>query len=194
MDADHGRDQLTRRSVTGIILLLNNTPILWVSKRQNTVETLAYGSELVASRIAIEHIIAMRYCLRMLGVQLEECSTMVRDNMAVILNTTIPSSAIKKKHQACNYHKIRESIAAGFILYGHSPSEDNVADIMTKPLGKLLFEKATSQYLFRKTPNSHAEEIEEKEEKKNFYGSITCHAYFKKNIFKKKHYLKKLYI
>ena len=68
VDADHGRDQLIRRSVTGIILLLNNTPILWVSKRQNTVETSTYGSELVASRIAIEHIIAMRYCLRMLRV------------------------------------------------------------------------------------------------------------------------------
>ena len=165
VDADHGRDQLTRRSVTGIILLLNNTPILWVSKRQNTVETSTYGSELVASRIAIEHIIAMRYCLRMLGVQLEESSTMVGDNMAVILNTTIPSSAIKKKHQACNYHKIRESIAAGFVIYGHIPSEDNVADIMTKPLGKLLFEKATSQYLFRKVSTPTDEEKQEKQEK-----------------------------
>ena len=98
VDADHARDQLTRRSVTGIILLLNNTPILWVSKRQKTVETSTYGSELVASRIAIELIISMRYCLRMLGVKLEESSLLVGDNMAVILNTTIPTSAIKKKH------------------------------------------------------------------------------------------------
>ena len=104
----------------------------------------------MASRIAIDHIIAMRYCLRMLGVKLEDTSLMVGDNMAVILNTTIPSSAIKKKHQACNYHKVRESIAAGFINYGHIPSEDNVADIVTKPLGRVLFEKLTSQYLFRK--------------------------------------------
>ena len=85
--------------------------------------------------------------------------------MAVILNTTIPSSAIKKKHQACNYHKIRECLAAGFIEYGHIPSEDNVADIMTKPLGKVLFEKATSQYLFRRISNSDIEEKPEKEEK-----------------------------
>jgi len=165
VDADHGRDQLTRRSVTGIILLLNNTPILWVSKRQNTVETSTYGSELVASRIAIEHMIAMKYCLRMLGVKLEDSSMMVGDNMAVILNTTIPSSAIKKKHQACICQKIRECLAAGFIGNGHIPSEDNVADIMTKPLGKVLFEKATSQYLFRKISNSDIEEKEEKEEK-----------------------------
>lgn len=165
VDADHARDQSTRRSVTGIILLLNNTPIQWISKRQNTVETSTYGSELVATRIAIEHIIAMRYCLRMLGVQLEDSSMMVGDNMAVILNTTIPSSAIKKKHQACNYHKIRECLAAGFIEYGHIPSEDNVADIMTKPLNKALFERITSQYLFRKSSSLKSEKQEEKEEK-----------------------------
>ena len=98
VDADHARDQLTRRSVTGIVLLLNNTPILWVSKRQKTVETSTYGSELVASRIAIELIISMRYQLRMLGVKLENSFLMVGDKMAVILSTTIPSSAIKKKH------------------------------------------------------------------------------------------------
>ena len=150
VDADHARDQLTRRSVTGIILLLNNTPIIWISKRQKTVETSTYGSELVASRIAIELIISMRYCLRMLGVKLEDSSLLVGDNMAVILNTTIPSSALKKKHQACNYHKIRESIAAGFINYGHIPSSDNLADITTKPLGRIAFERLTSQYLFRR--------------------------------------------
>lgn len=139
VDADHARDQLTRRSVTGIILLLNNTPIQWISKRQNTVETSTYGSELVASRIAIEHIIAMRYCLRMLGVQLEDSSMMVGDNMAVILNTTITSSAIKKKHQACNYHRLRESIAAGLLIFAQIKSKENMADILTKPLPCVIF-------------------------------------------------------
>ena len=156
--ADHARDQLTRRSVTGIVLLLNNTPISWVSKRQKTVETSTYGSELVASRIAIEVLISMRYCLRMLGVKLEDSSLLVGDNMAVVLNTTIPSSALKKKHQACNYHKIRESIAAGFISYGHIPSTSNLADITTKPLARVLFEQLASQYLFRKLSSSEESE------------------------------------
>ena len=67
-----------------------------------------------------------------------------------ILNTTIPSSALKKKHQACNYHKVRESIAAGFIKYGHIKSENNVADILTKPLGRVAFERLCNKYLFRR--------------------------------------------
>ena len=60
MDADHARDKLTRRSVTGIIILLNNTPISWYSKRQKTVELSTYGSELVASRLAVEQLIVLR--------------------------------------------------------------------------------------------------------------------------------------
>ena len=38
-DADHAHDILTRRSVTGILLLVMNTPVKWISKRQKTVET-----------------------------------------------------------------------------------------------------------------------------------------------------------
>ena len=56
VDADHARDKVTCRSVTGIVLLLNNTPIYWVSKRQKTVETSTFGSEFVTLRIATELI------------------------------------------------------------------------------------------------------------------------------------------
>jgi hypothetical protein len=49
VDADHAHDLVTRRSITGILMMLNNTSIRWVSKRQKTVETSTYGSELVAS-------------------------------------------------------------------------------------------------------------------------------------------------
>ena len=100
VDADHARDQVSRCSVTCILVLLNNTPIFWYAKCQKTMETSTYGSEIVAARIAIEILIALRYRLRMLGANLEKQSMLVGDNMAVVLNTTIPSSLLKKKHQA----------------------------------------------------------------------------------------------
>jgi hypothetical protein len=60
VDADHAHDLVTRRSITGILIILNNTPVRWISKRQKTVETSTYGSELVASRIAKELILEVR--------------------------------------------------------------------------------------------------------------------------------------
>ena len=149
VDADHARDKVTRRSVSGILMLINNTPISWISKRQKTVETSTYGSEMIAARIAVDEIIALRYKLRMLGVMLEEKSIMVGDNMLVVLSTTLPSSAIKKKHLSCNYHRIREAVAGGIIDFGHIDTKDNLADVLTKPLGTGAFHQLLGKYILR---------------------------------------------
>ena len=66
-DANHAGCLQTRRSVMGIVMFLNKTPVKWYSKQQNTIETSTYGSELVAARIATEFAIELRYKLRMLG-------------------------------------------------------------------------------------------------------------------------------
>jgi hypothetical protein len=94
VDADHARDKVTCCSVTEIVLLLNNTSIAWVSKWQKTVETSTYGSELVVARIAVDLLIEMRYKIWILGIQVEKFSVLVEDNMAVVINTTLPSSAL----------------------------------------------------------------------------------------------------
>ena len=60
VDADHAHDQVTRRPITGIILFLNNTPIRWVCKRQKTVESSTYGSELVAACIVTKLIMEVQ--------------------------------------------------------------------------------------------------------------------------------------
>ena len=109
---------------------------------------------MVVSRIAFEMIISMKYFLYMLGINLKPSLALVGDNRAVVLNTTIPSSALKKKHQACNYHKVRESIAAGFIRYGYIRSKGNVSDLLTEPLVRSILERLCSKYLFRKAQST----------------------------------------
>ena len=149
VDADHAHDLVTRRSVTGILVFLNNTPIRWVSKRQKTVETSTYGSEMVAARIATELIMELRYQLRMIGVPIDGPAVMFGDNQSVVLNTTVPSSVLKKKHHACAYHRVREAIAANILVFRHIRSEENFADILTKPLANNTFHALSKPHLFR---------------------------------------------
>ena len=52
--ADHGGDKVTRQSQTGIVLFGNSAPLIWYSKRKNTVESSTFGAEFVALRIATE--------------------------------------------------------------------------------------------------------------------------------------------
>ena len=151
-DADHAHDILTRRSVTGILLMVNNTPVKWISKRQKTVETSTYGSELVAAKQAVELILEYRYKLCMMGAKIDESALLLGDNKSVILNTTMPSSVLKKKHCAVSYHKVREMIAAKVLRFASIESVNNYADVLTKPLGPNAFKNLIDPLLFRSLP------------------------------------------
>jgi len=133
-DASHSSCLVTRRSTTGILMFLNNTPILWYSKRQATVETSTYGSEMVAGRIAVEQAIDLRYILRMLGVEVRGATTLFGDNSSMITNTSLPHSTLKKRSNANAYHRVREAVAAGFIRMVHCGTKYNLADIGTKAM------------------------------------------------------------
>jgi hypothetical protein len=63
VDADHAGCKATRRSHTGVILFVNKAPILWYSKRQNTVETSTFSSEFCAMKTAIDMIEGLCYKL-----------------------------------------------------------------------------------------------------------------------------------
>jgi hypothetical protein len=84
----------------------------------------------------------------MLGVPVNDPTIMLGDNKAVLQNTTVPSSMLKKKHNAIAYHRVRESIAGGILRFFHIPSTENLADILTKPLGRHLFHQITEAILF----------------------------------------------
>ena len=134
VDADHAGCQLTRRSHTGVILYINRAPIIWYSKRQNTVESSTFGSEFIAMKIAVELIEGLRYKLRMMGVPVEDPCNVFCDNEAVVKNSTRPESTLKKKHQAIAYHRTREAQAAGTVRIAKEDGETNLADIFTKLL------------------------------------------------------------
>jgi len=142
IDADHAGNRVTRRSQTGILLFLNRAPIIWYSKRQNTVETSTFGSEFVAMRIAVELIEALQYKLRMFGIPLDGPTNVFCDNEVVTKNATIPESTLKKKHNSIAYHRAREAVAAETIQVAKEDGSTNLADVLTK-----LLPQATKEFL-----------------------------------------------
>ena len=132
VDADHASDRVSRRSRSGVLIYLNRSPIVWYSKRQNSVETSTFGSEFVALKVATELIAGLRYKLRMMGVPIAGATNVLVDNQSVVYNTTLPSSTLKKKSNAIAYHYVRENVAADVIRIRYCRSEDNLADMLTK--------------------------------------------------------------
>jgi Reverse transcriptase (RNA-dependent DNA polymerase) len=134
VDADHAENLVTRRSHTGIVIFLSQAPVVWYSKRQNSVETSTFGSEFVALRIAVELIQALGYKLRMFGVPVVDATDVFCDNQAVVFNSSIPQSMLAKKHNAICFHRVREAVASGMIRVAKVQSEFDLADGFTKSL------------------------------------------------------------
>ena len=74
---------------------------------------------------------------------------MLGDNNSVVLNTSVPSSILKKKHHACAYHQVCEAIASGIVNFVHIQSETNYADMLSKPLANDAFHNLVKPLLFR---------------------------------------------
>ena len=92
--------------------MLNNAPIYWHSKKQTSVETSNFGSEMMEMNQAADYIRGFRYKLRMFGIPVEEPAYMYSDNQSVLAVSTRPESTLKKKAQRIAFHFIREGCAA----------------------------------------------------------------------------------
>ena len=132
VDTNLFHDALSGRSVTGILHMLNATPIDWYSKKQATVETATYGSEFVAARICVEQTIDLRNTLRYLGVPIQDQSYMFGDNESVVNSSSIPHAKLQKRHNALSFHHVREAVASKYAGFYLLPGADNPADIMSK--------------------------------------------------------------
>ena len=72
---------------------------------------------------------------------------MLGDSMSVVLNSSVPSS-ILKKHNTIAYHRVREAITAIVMRFAYIKSEENASDILTKPLSNNTFHHLVMKWLF----------------------------------------------
>ena len=88
----------------------------------------------MAMRHAVEEVVALRYILRCLGVNVDTSSAVYGENLGVIQNATIKDNVLKKKHVAISYHKVREAVVVVIIFAIKIALADNFADCLTKSL------------------------------------------------------------
>ena len=136
VDASHAANKVTRRSHSGYVVFLNRAPIVWYSKRQQTVETSTFSAEFIAMKVCLEAIQHLRFKLRCFGIPMPqgEPTYVYCDNESVVKNTTNVESTLNKKHSSIAYHHCRWCVAAGIISITHISTHDNIADCFTKRL------------------------------------------------------------
>ena len=89
VESDHTCDNITMKSVTGILNFFGRTLVLSISNRQEEIDTSTQGAEFYAMKMAAEEVIAIHYMLRCLGVKVMHKSLLFGDNKGVVQNATV---------------------------------------------------------------------------------------------------------
>ena len=150
VDSDHCGDVVSRRSRTGVIIFCGSAPIVWHSKKQGSVETSSFGSELTAMKTAVELVEGLRYKLRMMGVPLDGFCHLKADNMSVVHNCSNPASQLKKKSNSICYHFVRERCSgkSPVCRVSYCPTDANLADVATKSSAAPVKKRLAMRMLF----------------------------------------------
>ncbi len=140
-DANWAGDVDTTRSVSGYVFKVANSTISWCSKKQATVAKSTTEAEYVSLSHASQEAIWMRRLLCDIGCKTDQPTLLYEDNQGAIEISKHPKFHNRTKHIDITFHFIRERISSNEIKVVYCPSDDMLADIMTKGLPKERFEK-----------------------------------------------------
>ena len=138
-DADWGRDLDSRRSTTGVIILLNDATVVWRSSKQQTVALSTMEAEYMALTDAAKEIKWIRQLFDELhyGITPRPSTILKTDNQGALALAKNPVHHTRSKHIDIKHHYIRETIAQGIVWLKHVSTSDMAADFLTKPLGRV---------------------------------------------------------
>lgn len=137
-DADFASDDISRHSTSGIICLVNDSPIIYKSQLQPTVSISTTEAELVAACHVIKEVIWLKQCISELKCSIASVDLYVDNQAAIkIIDNQIISPRVK--HLDIKYKFVLEAKKMHDIKTSYISSENQLADLLTKPLPKIRF-------------------------------------------------------
>jgi hypothetical protein len=140
-DASYAEDKFDRKSTGGYIFKMNGGAISWKSTKQKIVTLSSCEAEYVALTEAAKEAMWIKLLDKNVKKSEEKIMTIYEDNQSTIKLSKNPIQSDKSKHIDVRYHFIREKVEEKKIDVKYIPTTDQVADIFTKSLGKILHEK-----------------------------------------------------
>ncbi|XP_020674288.1 uncharacterized protein LOC110093670 [Dendrobium catenatum] len=138
-DADWASDTTDRKSITGFCTFLGNNLISWSVKKQTTVSKSSTEAEYRALASALSDVIWLRRLLLDFQIHLDQPTTIFCDNISALALAHNPVFHARTKHIEIDHHFISDHIQKNTIVAAHINSDDQPADILTKPLSTSRF-------------------------------------------------------
>ncbi|KAD3641836.1 hypothetical protein E3N88_31060 [Mikania micrantha] len=139
-DSNYARDLEDRKSTSGYVCLLSGAAISWSSKKQSIVTLSTTEAEYVAATSCVCHCVWLKGLLEELGEKFEMAVDIWCDNSSTIKLSKNPVMHSRTKHIDVRFHYLRDLVNQEVVNLEFCKSEEQVADIMTKPLKMEMFE------------------------------------------------------
>nr|AAU90089.1 putative polyprotein [Oryza sativa Japonica Group] len=138
-DSDMAGDVDDRKSTTGVLFKLGENLITWQSQKQKIVALSSCEAEYIAATTAACQGIWLARLLGELQMKKPCCAMLKVDNKSAINLCKNPVLHDRSKHIDTRYHFIRERVERKEVEVEYTSSAEQLADILTKPLGKVRF-------------------------------------------------------
>lgn len=134
-----GGDIDDRKSTSGIVFFLAGNPVTWQTAKQRVVALSSCEAEYIAAAAAAcQGVWLARLLTDMIGTESGAPELLVDNQSAVTLSKN-PVFHERSKHIDVRYHYIRECVDEGRIIIDYTATEEQLADILTKALGRVRF-------------------------------------------------------
>jgi hypothetical protein len=144
-DSDLAGDLDERKSTTGVLFFLGNSPISWQSTKQKVVALSSCEAEYISAATAACQAVWLARLLAEITDSVVSKPVLRVDNKSAISLIKNPVHHDRSKHIDTRFHLIREYANLGQIEVRFIRTEDQLGDILTKPLGKLKFRELCSK-------------------------------------------------
>ena len=139
-DSDWAGDLEDRKSTSGYLFKLGGAPISWRSKKQTSVALSTAEAEYVALSSATQEVVWLRQLTTDLRNGPTGATVLYEDNKSAICMSKNAQFHGRAKHIDIRHHFIQEKVCDGTVELKYCPT-CMIADILTKGLSSVLFEK-----------------------------------------------------
>jgi hypothetical protein len=139
-DSDWASDPITRKSTTGYLVKLANGVFCWNSRVQKSIALSSTEAEYMSLADTSRQLVWIRSLFEEISIILAPIP-LCSDNQGSIFLASNPVQEKRIKHIDICYHYIREVICAKKIELFFIEGSENPADLFTKNLGRIKFQK-----------------------------------------------------
>ena len=137
-DADCAGNADDRKSTLGGCFYVGNNLVSWMSKKQHSISLSTTEAEYIAAGSCCTQLLWMQKLLRDYGI-CQEYFTIYYDNTSAINISKNPVQHSRTKHIEIRHHFIREFVEDGTLTLEFIHTDDQKANLFTKPLDSKRF-------------------------------------------------------